>query len=927
MGSRSPATVSQSIISTAVVPSAAAASAASPAKRRRVTLACSPCRVRKAKCDGRMPTCSACLVAGQSCSYPYDSSRKRGLPTGHSQEMELRTTLFEHVLGTLVAGNPALEHSIIEILHSRSVTKVDLADFPAPSFFAPWYGSSVASIFDEVVGKVKTHLTSGSFRRRGTSFAQLRAESVAIARSMNPAPSMSIASARIPVTAPTISTSTGSSLSEVAKLLNPDCFFVHPATGALAYIGRSTGISANRAQSVIASLHASDDPFEATLSSHIPDLPSAAVLPPDTMRLINFYFTTMHSWLPVVDRYLLVKFVHTYSAMPLQPLLEPQPPPLPSATAPQPSTTDSAALRCLLWAILTIAAKQASPDNSAGQHVQDYAAYAHAAIAQLSPTPHTATVQAQILLALYYLGIGKWSSAYNLVSAACRSALAMNLYISTENLPVSAAVSQANILSSLADIKQRRRTWCACVIVDTIVAARVGKMPTLNIEDYYWNMPGLVDQGGWEEWESYRPPEEIVEPVYPSSGDPAHSLSVFDQLLKLVCIINRLIHSSSAFRPLVSESPDFASEEATYAAFSSELKFWEKSLPSYCQVSTIRDTPPCPHMLNLHLSYQLALCLLQISTSSPSSALTRQDRYFACTKDILSIIMNTNGSHLLWLLPPMGEYLVCSAVAFASQISSSDDNSDNVPDDFSNDIAMTCAVLQNIAKVWPGAAIVVRMMVDSQPEKITFPVPARPPQQLSRLLIQPHTQQPHFQPHTASKTILPPLSSAITQVPAPASTTLISDSDDISSILLSMSGSADPVSMSTLPRQLPLPRSHAVPPQAIPAMTAPTKMTTSAETSELGDEFGAYSMLNLGEFGDDDDLRLEQFMQNLGYFNDVNADGTLPLTPLIVSHPQRDATSMAAAASSAVAATAAGVITTSFNGNGASGGHAVGSSV
>lgn len=46
-----------------------------PAKRRRVAIACRPCRERKSKCDGANPACSLCRQMGTECSYPPPLSK------------------------------------------------------------------------------------------------------------------------------------------------------------------------------------------------------------------------------------------------------------------------------------------------------------------------------------------------------------------------------------------------------------------------------------------------------------------------------------------------------------------------------------------------------------------------------------------------------------------------------------------------------------------------------------------------------------------------------------------------------------------------------------------------------------------------------------------------------------------------------------
>lgn len=46
-----------------------------PAKRRRVAIACRPCRERKSKCDGVNPECGLCRQMGTECSYPPPLSK------------------------------------------------------------------------------------------------------------------------------------------------------------------------------------------------------------------------------------------------------------------------------------------------------------------------------------------------------------------------------------------------------------------------------------------------------------------------------------------------------------------------------------------------------------------------------------------------------------------------------------------------------------------------------------------------------------------------------------------------------------------------------------------------------------------------------------------------------------------------------------
>jgi hypothetical protein len=85
-----------------------------PAKRQRVTQACQRCRSRKLRCDGRSPSCGACLTAQATCLYDNTSGRQRGLRSGYVKVLEsLWGSVFQNVPGServvsqLLAGLPA----------------------------------------------------------------------------------------------------------------------------------------------------------------------------------------------------------------------------------------------------------------------------------------------------------------------------------------------------------------------------------------------------------------------------------------------------------------------------------------------------------------------------------------------------------------------------------------------------------------------------------------------------------------------------------------------------------------------------------------------------------------------------------------------------------------------------------------------------
>ncbi|RAH67118.1 uncharacterized protein BO66DRAFT_355744 [Aspergillus aculeatinus CBS 121060] len=69
------------------------------AKRRRVALACSACRTRKSRCDGRRPSCSTCTALTLECLYdPPDSAANVLVRKEYVSELEQRLKHVESLL-------------------------------------------------------------------------------------------------------------------------------------------------------------------------------------------------------------------------------------------------------------------------------------------------------------------------------------------------------------------------------------------------------------------------------------------------------------------------------------------------------------------------------------------------------------------------------------------------------------------------------------------------------------------------------------------------------------------------------------------------------------------------------------------------------------------------------------------------------------
>ncbi|KAI9249273.1 fungal-specific transcription factor domain-containing protein [Sporodiniella umbellata] len=75
------------------------------AKKLRVTQACTFCRRKKIKCDGKQPMCSSCQLCGVDCNY--DIAKKRGPRKGYITNLEERLLLLEQQLTSATTSQSA----------------------------------------------------------------------------------------------------------------------------------------------------------------------------------------------------------------------------------------------------------------------------------------------------------------------------------------------------------------------------------------------------------------------------------------------------------------------------------------------------------------------------------------------------------------------------------------------------------------------------------------------------------------------------------------------------------------------------------------------------------------------------------------------------------------------------------------------------
>ncbi|KAK9450614.1 fungal-specific transcription factor domain-containing protein [Limtongia smithiae] len=851
--------------------SVATTSDAAGAKRRRVSLACSQCRTRKARCDGRTPSCSACLATHQACTYNPDSSKKRGLPTGHAHEMELRTAIFERVLGLIVARDRALEAAILAVfdaaLESKSLEPVWPESLDGPSlrsFFEGWRASPLMGRMDALVDRVKDKYGASAGRRRSLIISNTFASPEPAMDVDSPArPSTTLAypspkqsvdhlaalsgsplsllaaaasSTRSPAPTAWIPAASYSVPPRVAKTTPhieylPDAagkFFKH-TNGALCYVGAASGLLGGTVQQIARPTAQFSEmrPFDSIVPSYSnhprvrADLAAENLmikpLPRNASQLLNLYFATTHCWLPIVDRFSIIRLAHQDDSH--------------SVALSRPRDV---AERGLLWTVLALAAAYMDQENSAAQTAPSRE-YAFTAIEALSLSSsltdgrddlnaEIACTQCQLLLSLYYFGKGNWTDAWNFVTEACQSAFNNCLYFN-DVIPAAAAGGTDAQLQ-----RRRAHTWAGCYILDTMVASRTGHIP--NIRTAEWEIP-VLDENGADEWDNYSSPAVLNGPNGDAGAhaNPARCISTFNHLLKLVRIWNQVL-ASSFYAPVKAMDSDAHSSSYNLGtmvdSFLGQLKAWEGALPSQCSIRASAPKPT-PYLINLNMTYLLVQALVysavfnhpSISTQSADNSLliaTTARSYMLTLQGVSQLLSLVLESRTLYsnLLPPTFEYNVFRAITFLPN-----GNFQAVVNLMANDYAILVRHAQEylglIARVWPSALVSLRILC-SENATIAAPIPKQ------------EFTIPMREPLENSPPQAVPLqrSSNVSSLP--------NHTNELDSVLSSTLGVLDE-----------------------PA-------TSSSSATDLA----GLTLFDIKASGDDG--RLEQFMQNLGYVNGLDVD-------------------------------------------------------
>ncbi|KAJ2896005.1 hypothetical protein MKZ38_005977 [Zalerion maritima] len=451
-----------------------------PAKRRRVSRACDQCRTAREKCDGAHPECFRCSSQKRTCTYEA-SPKKRGVQTGYIRSLEVGLAwIFEHIPGSEGALNEAIKKGT----DGRPKSKIERGK---DALFKRWKRSTVRnSVEQKLPGKVPD--TKLSPLEEGSESEEDHESIKSNRHDSDLGTTGAVHSTASPSNQPVFNQAAEGATCGSGRGKRP-----------LTTLGLEQQKPGRHGRASGSALHLS--------------------LPPNHWRLIDVYFAFTHCWLPIVEKHALLKTTYSYSAGKLD------------LNVDEPTSANHAEL----WGVLTLACFQDSASSNAAASRGSEVPTASPAILSpqdcynialsLIPSPgadfKVQHVRTLLLLSLIDIGRGQNSRAWLMIGKAVRIALLLRLH------------QHPNSMVSRLD----RRSYMGCFVLDTICSILLKLPPHIRPDpETPISAPPVDDLDEWQPWTGCA--------EFGSSGNisharsPAHSMTIFNQLHRIVTTLN-----------------------------------------------------------------------------------------------------------------------------------------------------------------------------------------------------------------------------------------------------------------------------------------------------------------------------------------------------------------------------------------------------
>jgi hypothetical protein len=472
-----------------------------PVKRTRVSRACDQCRTAREKCDGSQPTCSTCSTQKRPCAYTANP-KKRGIQPGYIRSLELALAwLFQqNAENETLLNNTLAQGGTASIFLSRESKESN-------KLHKRW---RKARFYTEV-----DKLLSGGGPSRHDQSEPLSPQSED----------------------------------------DQDSDADEPSTAFIDHSAMVTDVLQTSSTRARPSQSQPDIPAQllATVDTTIS-------MPPDSWTMLETYFTYTQCWLPICEKYDILKLSYSYPAQGLT----------------LSSTHIESGSHAELWSVLAVASLYDSGGTKTTLPIADRLySIARSLIPGELGNFDSGHVKALLNLAIYNIALARTDAARLLVGCASR---------------VLEAVDQLE----LEAIPRRKHVFAGCFLLDSFLSVQLNRRPYFQKGDI--EAVGLIDEDGLEEWQ----PWTGNAPSSEQTRTPMLALSLFNSLLDLIDIL------VSGASPL----PDRPSQHAL-----EKLRSWEMSLPpklNYIR-SSLAPSHLTPPAALLQLTYHCTNFILKRS--------------------------------------------------------------------------------------------------------------------------------------------------------------------------------------------------------------------------------------------------------------------------------------------------------------------------
>lgn len=531
-----------------------------------------------------MPQCGSCLKAKEPCSYE-PTQRKRGLKTGYVRVMEcLWGLVFQSIEGSETAVELLISHMFRNGFwvgdEIRHVTKSGEAPLER------WKSSKVLRVIDTLLS------TSEDMMNEDDVTAEL---DLAETKDMDLNWTLIPQSQSHPLSIQTIQPTN----------LVPDLWYPTNTTMQEPVL-RSSGSTAGPTQAA-ATAHTACNMFH--------NAPSE--LPQNAQRLLNRYFALTQSWLPILERHAIYRSLFAYR----------------KALAVEGVKNRISDEDGVLWAIFAYSTTEKEAVGSGGIAVttksqDEFYTTARSTIPMERDNNYSiSNVQTLLILGLLHYSACQWGIARLIIGQAILIAGHIGL-------------DQPETCQTDRD----RRTWLGCFVLDTLTSANTGKPPRVQSLQVRGLLP--LDEVGNEEWEPWRLQEVLLPGVPAEMADieaPTHTLTVFNTLLRLLCIVNDWMSSTAGG----SINEYRMTLEALWDSLPEHIKTISTADTSLT-VDMVSTTSPCipANILNLSMIH-VFLCTVLSCSVLPSSMEPSQSQSWHHVIQSVEVFLSRFDQHAL----------------------------------------------------------------------------------------------------------------------------------------------------------------------------------------------------------------------------------------------------------------------------------------